>query len=90
MKTYRVTFPLSYPKGSLGFEDVSARQGHYISADSSREAARKSLEKMPRGWQLVHVQSDKFDPAYEAFDLLNDGLPCEITLKNRKAGKVTL
>lgn len=36
---YRVTFPAEYPAGSLGAGDVTARQGHYVTAVDAYSAA---------------------------------------------------
>ncbi len=48
MNEYRVTRPELYPAPSCpGYHDLSARQGHYIEANSPEEARSKFRAKIP-------------------------------------------
>jgi hypothetical protein len=72
---YRVTRPEVYGPGTPGYTDVTARQGHYISANTSQEAAdgiRSRLEVC----ESMDVQS--WETGVEGFGTLvlhetNDG-----------------
>jgi len=44
---YRCTRPDLYGPGSLGFDNLSARQGHYIFAESEDEAVQQMVKKFP-------------------------------------------
>lgn len=48
MTKARVTFPSLYPEGSLGHEDLSARNGHYFEAKTEYELM-KEIEKYAIG-----------------------------------------
>lgn len=54
----RVTFPNQYPKGSLGHDDVSARQGHYIRANSKYDLDKKLNALAVEQQQPLDVQMD--------------------------------
>lgn len=41
---FRCTLPGFYEEGCLGHTDPSARQGHYITAETAREAARQVFD----------------------------------------------
>ncbi len=47
MTTIRVTRPNSYPVGSIGHTDHTARQGHYYRATSPEEALAKATSDFP-------------------------------------------
>lgn len=55
MKEFRRTLPGLYPKGSPGYSDPSARQGHYIKAEDKDEALDKMLKRFPEE-TLFHIQ----------------------------------
>jgi hypothetical protein len=46
MTHYRVTRPEAYSQNTPGFKDVSARQGHYVNAETAREAAREIRKRL--------------------------------------------
>jgi len=47
MNEYRCTRPAMYDEGSLGHDDVSVRQGHYIMAKSAEEAFDIMKQRFP-------------------------------------------
>lgn len=56
MEKARVTFPTLYPEGSLGHDDLSARDGHYFEARNEYEL-RKQITKFATERQMpVDVQ----------------------------------
>ena len=46
-KEYRCTRVEKYPKGTEGYDDLEARQGHYIRADNKKEALKIMQEEFP-------------------------------------------
>ena len=56
---YRITRPTVYSKGTLGYNDKSARQGYYVTAASEREAvsiARKLYNERISSTEPLDVQ----------------------------------
>lgn len=47
MSTYRFTRPELYRNDCPGRDDVGARQGHYVEADSAQEARQKLQQDFP-------------------------------------------
>lgn len=47
MKQYRCTRNASYSHDCIGRDDITARQGHYVSANSKEEAWRKMAIEYP-------------------------------------------
>ena len=46
MKQYRVTRPDVYPPGSIGANDIRAREGHYAEALDARAASLQVRERL--------------------------------------------
>jgi hypothetical protein len=53
---YRCTFPARYPMGSPGYSDPTARQGYYVDAANSDDAARLARAYYGPGEREVDVQ----------------------------------
>lgn len=47
MKEYRCTRNASYSHHCIGHEDITARQGYYIKANSAKEALEKMFIRFP-------------------------------------------
>lgn len=47
MYTYRCTRAEMYPKNSLGYKDVQARQGYYIKANNYNDAWKEMKNRFP-------------------------------------------
>jgi len=54
--TYRITRNAPYPRGSIGFEDLSARQGYYVKARTPQEAAFKFLKDSEDATQGITIE----------------------------------
>jgi len=52
----RVTFPHFYPEGSLGHNDVTAREGHYIEANNKYELEKKFCDMVLKEKKSIDVQ----------------------------------
>jgi len=76
---WRITLPLLYGPGTIGHENVGARQGHYVEAPSPLEACVRLLQRLAgemRGCQRVFdVQPWSPRPgAARRVDLTSDAL----------------
>jgi hypothetical protein len=56
MNEYRCTFPRYYPKGSLGHNNPSARQGHYVKANNHSELMDKMRDQGLSQHGTVEIQ----------------------------------
>lgn len=57
MNEYRCTLPSLYPEGCIGFKNASARQGHYVMANSLEEAiAEVGMDQFKRFGRYVRVE----------------------------------